>query len=184
MPRANRSRESSVNSSSMADIAFLLLIFFLVTTTIASDKGIPMVLPPKSDQQEEIKLKDRNIFKVLINSKDQLLVEGEPMEVDDIRENCKIFLSNRGKNPSSSESPQKAVVSIKADRGTTYEKYLIVLDEVTAAYNELRAQHLGITLEQYLQLDMKKPKQKAAYDYARREYPLQISEAEPTNIGG
>ena len=183
MPRNSRGG-AEVNSSSMADIAFLLLIFFLVTTTIASDKGIPMVLPPKSDVQDEIKLKDKNIFKVLINSKDQLLVEGEPMEVEDIKKNCKKFLSNRGKDPSSSESPQKAVVSIKADRGTTYEKYLTVLDELTASYNELRAEFLGITLEQYLSLDMKKPKQKAAYNAARREYPLQISEAEPSNIGG
>lgn len=180
-----RSRNTpSINSSSMADIAFLLLIFFLVTTTIASDKGIPMVLPPKSDQQQDIKLQERNIFKVLINSKDQLLVEGEPMEVEDIKVNCMKFLSNKGKDPSSSESPQKAVVSIKADRGTTYEKYLEVLDEVTSAYNQLRADFLGISLERFLELDMKKPSEKAAYDAARKEYPLQISEAEPTDIGG
>ena len=182
---ARSKRESvSINSSSMADIAFLLLIFFLVTTTIASDKGIPMVLPPKSDQQQDIKLQERNIFKVLINSRDQLLVEGEPMEVEEIKENCMRFLANRGRDPKSSESPQKAVVSIKADRGTTYEKYLIVLDEVTSAYNQLRADFLQIPLERFLQLDMKKPSEKAAYDRARREYPLQISEAEPSDIGG
>ena len=77
MPRSSRSKEAGVNSSSMADIAFLLLIFFLVTTTIASDKGIPMVLPPKSDQQEEIKLKDKNILtfdrrRILIRDMDKL----------------------------------------------------------------------------------------------------------------
>ena len=175
---------AEVNSSSMADIAFLLLVFFLVTTTIASDKGIPMVLPPKSDQQDEVKLKEKNIFKVLINSKDQLLVEDEPLETEQIREACIKFLNNRGRDPESSDSPQDAVVSIKADRGTSYEKYLTVLDEVTAAYNQSRASFLGISLEDFLALDMDNPDHKAAYDAARREYPLQISEAEPTDIGG
>ena len=175
---------AEVNSSSMADIAFLLLVFFLVTTTIASDKGIPMVLPPKSEQQQEIKLKEKNIFKVLINSKDQLLVEGEPLEVEQIRQNCIKFLNNRGRDPKSSESPKDAVVSIKADRGTSYEKYLTVLDEVTAAYNQSRAQFLGLSLEEFNSLDMDNPDHKRAYNAARAEFPLQISEAEPTDIGG
>lgn len=182
--RKKERQGAEVNSSSMADIAFLLLVFFLVTTTIASDKGIPMVLPPKSDDQQEVKLQERNIFKVLINSKDQLLVENEPMETEQIREACMTFLNNRGKDPNSSESPTKAVVSIKADRGTSYEKYLTVLDEITAAYNQSRAQFLGISLEDFLELDMDNPSHKAAYDAARTEYPLQISEAEPTDIGG
>lgn len=175
---------AEVNSSSMADIAFLLLVFFLVTTTIASDKGIPMVLPPKTEDQIDIKLKEKNIFKVLINSKDMLLVEGEPMEVEEIRESCIKFLNNRGRDPKSSDSPKDAVVSIKADRGTSYEKYLTVLDEITAAYNTSRAQFLNISLDAYNNLDMDVPRQKEAYDAARREFPLQISEAEPTDIGG
>ena len=175
---------AEVNSSSMADIAFLLLVFFLVTTTIASDKGIPMVLPPKNDQQIEFKLKEKNIFKVLINSKDQLLVENEPMETEAIREACIKFLNNRGKDPNSSDSPKDAVVSIKADRGASYEKYLTVLDEVTAAYNQSRAEYLGISLEDFLQLDFDRDDHKRAYDAARAEFPLQISEAEPTDIEG
>jgi biopolymer transport protein ExbD len=182
--RKKERQGAEVNSSSMADIAFLLLVFFLVTTTIASDKGIPMVLPPKSDDQQEVKLQERNIFKVLINSKDQLLVENEPLETEQIREACMKFLNNRGKDPNSSESPTKAVVSIKADRGTSYEKYLTVLDEITAAYNQSRAQFLGISLQDFLDLDMDNPSHKAAYDAARQEFPLQISEAEPTDIGG
>jgi biopolymer transport protein ExbD len=182
--KGKQRNKAEVDSSSMADIAFLLLIFFLVTTTIASDKGIPMVLPPKSEDQVDFKLKEKNIFKVLINSKDQLLVEGEPLEFSAIRETCTKFLNNRGKDPSSSDSPKDAVVSIKADRGTSYEKYLTVLDEVTAAYNQSRAQYLGISLEDYNKLDMKNPNQKQAYDAARREFPLQISEAEPTDIDG
>ncbi len=175
---------AEVNSSSMADIAFLLLVFFLVTTTIASDKGIPMVLPPKSDQQDEVKLKEKNIFKVLINSKDLLLVENEPMETEQIKDACMKFLNNRGRDPESSDSPRDAVVSIKADRGTSYEKYLTVLDDVTAAYNQLRADYLGISLEDFMNLDMDNPDHKRAYDAARAEFPLQISEAEPTDIGG
>ena len=175
---------AEVNSSSMADIAFLLLVFFLVTTTIATDKGIPMVLPPKSEQQDEVKLKEKNIFKVLINSKDQMLVEGEPLEVESIRDDCIEFLNNYGKDPRSSDSPKDAVVSIKADRGTSYEKYLTVLDEVTAAYNQSRANYLNISLEAFLNLDMDNPEHKRAYDAARAEFPLQISEAEPTDIEG
>lgn len=174
-----------MNASSMADIAFLLLIFFLVTTTIASDKGLPMLLPPyNEDVPPELKKAEHNVFAVLINSRNELLVEKEPMELSAIREAAKVFLSNNGANEELSDNPQEAVVSLKGDRGTSYSTYLTVLDELTAAYNELRAEYLGITVEQYLSLDKSDPEQERAYKAARAAYPYQLSEAEPTDIGG
>ena len=183
MLKRKKRQETEVNASSMADIAFLLLIFFLVTTTIASDKGLPILLPPeKTEETPPIDLKMKNIFKVIMNSNNQLLVEDNLMDIADIRKECKIFLSNRGKDPKSSDSPQKAIVSIKTDRGTSYELYIDVMDEVKAAYHELRAEHIGITSQEYLELNKKDKKEKAMYTKARKEYPLQISEAEPTDV--
>lgn len=175
---------AEVDSSSMADIAFLLLIFFLVTTTIASDKGLLMQLPP--DQTDvpppPIPLKQKNIFKVLINANDDLLVEDEPLNISKLKEDCKTFLTNRGKDPKSSDSPQKAIVSIKTSRGTSYDIYIEVLDEIKRAYHEVRAEHLGISLQQFLALDKddKESSDGKMYDKARKEYPMQISEAEPS----
>jgi biopolymer transport protein ExbD len=170
-----------INAGSMADIAFLLLIFFLVTTTIGADKGINMLLPPK--KETIVKLKDRNVFKVIVNSRNQLLVEDEPMAIESLREEAKKFLSNNGADPASSESPQEAVISLKTDRGTQYDVYLRVLDELSAAYNELRAEKLGITLEQFLDLDPKDEKQDEMIKYAQKVYPRRLSEAEPTSVG-
>jgi biopolymer transport protein ExbD len=175
-----------INASSMADIAFLLLIFFLVTTTIGADKGINMLLPPKKteEDQSQVKLKDRNVFKVIVNSRNQLLVEDEPMAIDRLREEAKKFLSNNGADPASSESPQEAVISLKTDRGTQYDVYLRVLDELSAAYNELRAEKLGIDIERYLNLDPKITKEDEMLKYAQKVYPRRLSEAEPTSVGG
>lgn len=176
-----------VNASSMADIAFLLLIFFLVTTTIASDKGLALLLPPKQDPNEpppDVKMNQRNIFKVLINSQDRLLVEDEPLQdISLIRDMVKEFIVNPSNNPDLSESPDKAVVSVKTDRGTSYQVYIDVLDELQGAYWELRAEKVGLTSEEYRSLDQKDPRQKELYDRGREGLPMQISIAEPTNIG-
>ena len=187
MPRDRNPPE--VNASSMADIAFLLLIFFLVTTTIASDKGLPITLPPKrTDETDQMRVNERNVHTILINSQDKLLVEGDPMELGNLKASVKRFLANNGKDLDMSESPQKAVVSIKADRGTGYETYIQVLDQIKAGYHELRAQYLGITLEEYLALkydgDDKVQEDVEKYERAKAAFPLQISEAEPTTAGG
>lgn len=180
MGRSKR-QSSEVNAGSMADIAFLLLIFFLVTTTIASDKGIYVQLPPKPEDQVDVKLNERNIFNILINSKDMMLVEENPMEISQLKEEVKKFVTNNGKDPRSSESPQKAVVSLKTDRGTSYEMYIAVVDELKTAYNELRAQELGLTLEQFNNLDRKTDEGDEMYKRAREAYPYQVSDAEPTD---
>lgn len=174
---------TEVNSSSMADIAFLLLIFFLVTTTIVNERGLPITLPQKVDKNVEVDIIDRNVFKVIVNSSDQLLVEGDRMELSEIRKKCKAFLSNNGKDPDLSDSPQKAIVSFKTDRGTSYEMYIRVLDELKGAYHELRSKSLGIAIEDYLKLQKKDRGDKALLNKAQEAYPMQLSEAEPTNVG-
>ena len=137
-----------VNAGSMADIAFLLLIFFLVTTTIETDSGINRKLPPMEESDEDVIIKQKNIFTVLLNGKDQLLVEDELMELKDLRKAAKEFLDNGGdgscdyckgrKDPSSSDNPDKAIISLKNERETTYKTYIAVQNELVAAYNELR----------------------------------------------
>lgn len=193
-----------VSSGSMADIAFLLLIFFLVTTTIANDKGILMQLPPPPEEEIEIKLQERNIFKILANSKDQLLVEDEPFNrpTSDLKEMVKDHILNFGKitdteaidlynslpaslkskakqDPSSSDSPGDAIVSFKANRGTSYELYIDVLDALHAAYNEIYAERVGITAEEFLSLDQSEDLEKRIYQQARQGIPKAISIAEP-----
>jgi hypothetical protein len=137
-----------VNAGSMADIAFLLLIFFLVTTTIETDSGINRKLPPLEESEEDVIIKQKNIFTVLLNGKDQLLVEDELMELKDIRKAALEFLDNGGdgtctycngkKDPSSSDNPDKAIISLKNERETTYKTYIAVQNELVAAYSELR----------------------------------------------
>ena len=137
-----------VNAGSMADIAFLLLIFFLVTTTIETDSGINRKLPPMEDSDEDVIIKQKNIFTVLLNGKDQLLVEDNIMELKDLREAAREFLDNGGdgscnycqgkKDPSSSDNPEKAIISLKNERETSYKTYIAVQNELVAAYNELR----------------------------------------------
>tara|TARA_R110002049_G_scaffold279949_2_gene459130 strand:+ start:24334 stop:24924 length:591 start_codon:yes stop_codon:yes gene_type:complete len=137
-----------VNAGSMADIAFLLLIFFLVTTTIETDSGINRKLPPMEESDEDVIIKEKNIFTVLINKHDQLLVEDEVMELKDLRAAAIEFLDNGGdgsckycngkKDPKSSDNPDKAIISLANDRETTYEAYISVQNELVAAYNVLR----------------------------------------------
>ena len=130
-----------INAGSMADIAFLLLIFFLVTTTMDVDTGIARKLPqlPEEDQpQDDSQIKDRNVYTVLVNAFDQLLVEEEPMDISQLREGAKRFLSNNGVREDLSENPQKAIISLQNDRGTSYEMYITVQNELAAAHRELR----------------------------------------------
>ena len=137
-----------VNAGSMADIAFLLLIFFLVTTTIEKDSGLNRKLPPIEENEEDVVIKQKNIFTVLLNGKDQLLVEEELMEIKDLRAAAIEFLDNNGdgtctycqgpQNASSSDNPDKAIISLKNDRETSYATYISVQNELVAAYNVLR----------------------------------------------
>jgi biopolymer transport protein ExbD len=186
--KAKRKDGAEVNASSMADIAFLLLIFFLVTTTIQSDKGLAMRLPPYLPQfHNDMPMKKRNVFNILVNSQNQLLVEEESSKISDLNTQIKEFIANPSKNDNLSESPEKAVVSIKTDRGTTYEIYVAVLDEVKRAYHELRAVYLNISVEDYLKMANANPEtlskeQINQLEQAKLAFPMQISEAEPTKV--
>jgi hypothetical protein len=140
-----------VNAGSMADIAFLLLIFFLVTTTIETDSGLNRKLPPMEDQVDPPIIREKNIFTVLVSKNDQLLVEEELADISDLRSLAIAFLDNGGgigdeacdyckgeRDESSSDNPDKAIISLKNDRETSYKVYIAVQNELVAAYNDLR----------------------------------------------
>jgi len=192
----NKGRDNpEINSSSMADIAFLLLIFFLVTTTIANDRGLSILLPPDPDQMEQldIKIPERNLFKIQINSADKLLVEGEPLEnVGAIGDMIKEFVLNDGRNPESSDSPKEAIVSLKTDRGTTQDRFIEVLDQIQGAYYDMYAERVGVTNKRWREIasDTSDPENKRLYDLGRGvedgtvKFPMNLSIAEPTKAGG
>lgn len=137
-----------VNAGSMADIAFLLLIFFLVTTTIETDAGLDRMLPPIEPPEDDVVIKQKNIFQVSINKNNQLLADDELTDLKDLRLKAMDFLDNNGdgtctyckgkKNEESSDNPQKAIISLKNDRETKYSTYITVQNELVGAYNELR----------------------------------------------
>ena len=129
--------EAEIPTAGMADIAFLLLIFFLVTTTINVDTGIGMTLPPKLKDQQPPPVKDRNLFKILVNAQGELLVEEEQASIEQLRDRVKRHVTNYGDDPDLATSPDKAVISIKTDTKTPYDTYIKVLDEVWMAYREI-----------------------------------------------
>lgn len=181
MSRLKKRIDTEINAGSMADIAFLLLIFFLVTTTISSDKGIILKLPPEEINPISIEILERNLFKIMINSKDELLIENERVDnLDGIRKQLKIFILNPKKDNDLAISPKKAIVSIKTNRGTSYEKYISALDEVQAAYYEIYAERVGITPDEFRKLDIKNPTQRKIYETGRKDIPMNISIAKPS----
>ncbi len=178
MARGRQSNE--VNAGSMADIAFLLLIFFLVTTTIATDKAIQVKLPPWSEEAPDpLKLKKNNVFGILVNKDDQLLVRGEPTDVSELKERCVEFIDNPTKRADLSDSPTNAIISLKNDRGTSYDAYIQVYNEVMAAYNELWDRESQRLFNKPYSDEMPLAQKKEI----KGNYPLVISEAEPTSFG-
>lgn len=169
-----------INAGSMADIAFLLLIFFLVTTNIDTDKGLEINLPPKlQPNQPPPKIRERNVLEVLINYNDKLLVEDQEMSLDDLCEKTKEFITNPGNNPDLAENPLQAVVSLKNDRGTSYGVYIAVQNELKRAYSELRNE---MSMKDYGVPFNELPKDSKQYEKIRKALPQRISEAEPVNI--
>ncbi len=196
-----RRSSPEVNAGSMADIAFLLLIFFLVTTTIETDSGISRKLPPIEEDQEDVVIKQNNIFSVMISGKDQSLVEYELMEVADIKAAAIEFLDNgggkgedgcaycKGKgDPRSSDNPDKAIISLKNERETSYAAYISVQNELVAAYTHLRnlraeelyGESYSEMMKNYRDVNWSgnKVKLKEKINNLRKDYPQKLSEVQ------
>jgi biopolymer transport protein ExbD len=191
----NKRAIPEINAGSMADIAFLLLIFYLVTTTMDTDKGINRKLPPIEDElvQDPPPIKERNIFTVLVNSNDQLLVEDEYLEINELRAKAMEFIDNNGDGSceyckgygvsSSSDNPVKAVISLQNDRGTSYGMYVKVQNELVAAYEDLRERYAEEEYgRSYRGMDPEEDEE--IIKEIKNAYQQKISEAEPINIGG
>ena len=183
-----------INSSSTADMAFLLLIFFLITTSMDTDRGLARRLPepPQENQKKEDKdIKERNILQVFVNFNDQLMCGSDYVSVEQLRDKAKEFIAN----PYNDEKlPEKVavdvpffgtqmvtkfhVISLRCDRGTSYKAYIAVQNELVAAYNELRNE-LSQSKWQKNYADLNEEQQEAI----RQIYPQVISEAEPKKYG-
>jgi biopolymer transport protein ExbD len=173
-----------VSTSSIADIAFLLLTFFLVTTVIENYKGIPMILPQVLDvHHPPLPWKERNLFTVLINSHNQFLVEGEPRKnLEGLKTQLKKFILNNGADESLSENPERALISLKADRGTNHQTFITALDEIQGAYYEIYGERVGISTAAFRKLDLNNPSDQQLHRKAKEGIPMNISIAEPTKI--
>ena len=187
-----RRQTPEINAGSMADIAFVLLIFFLVTTTMDIDTGITRKLPPPVEDDTDIDVKDRNIFKVLVNSADRLLVEGKEGNINTLREETKEFFMNRMDKEDLPEKQikeidflgeypvSKGIVSLKNDRGTSYAMYIRVQDELTQAFKEMRdevsMEFFGVKFDNLVD--------ETKRDAIQKAIPMAVSEAEPEDIGG
>ena len=156
-----------------------LEIAFVDDSKTDVDLGIPRKLPPMEKQQENPpKFHERNIWQVFINNDDAIMVEGEGMEILQLRGAAKKFINNNGRNENLSDNPQKAIISLKSGVGTSYKMYIRVQNELTAAYTELRNE---ATLREfknpyYANLSGSQKKK------IKKMYPQKISEAEPVEI--
>jgi biopolymer transport protein ExbD len=206
------SRETpEVNGGSLADIAFLLLIFFLVTTTMDTDTGITRLLPPEPEDQQdtEVKVNQRNVLVVLLNRSDLLMVGGEVMDRLALKDKTVEFFTNPNDDPTLPEMEEqevqfpvgsssllppdgmwrgrvsKGVISLQNDRSTTYGKYLQVQNELVAAVNMLRNDFCKLYFDkEYDELNTNKPIEEEIQAGIRKIYKMNISESEPKSIGG
>lgn len=178
MLNKKRGREDTeINSAPLADIAFLLLIFFLVVTTIDVDTGIGMVLPPIPDEDvEPPPVRERNLMNILVNAQGMVLINEQPASINVVRERIREFVDNNGADPDLSESPDDAIVSIKTQRATPYSTYIDMLDEVMGAYAELRNQ---ASMERFGVPYSALEEQSIEKEEIQEVYPKKISIAEP-----
>lgn len=182
MDNQQHTKTTQINASSMADIAFLLLTFFMVTTVMNEEKGLTLMLPPLAETPPA-PIHDRNLYAIQLNSANQLMAEGEVThDLPALKEDIKTFLLNYGKNPGLSDSPIQAVISLKADRGTSHQAFIDVLDQIQGAYFEIYADRAGMTPKEFRELDVRKTKDKILYEKGRKDFPMNISIAEPTRV--
>lgn len=203
-----RRESSEINAGSMADIAFLLLIFFLVTTTMDVDSGIARKLPEKQpkDQKVDVKIRQKNVLDIVVNRNNLILIEGEDyVKVTELRKIVTDFLDNGGglsnaidgkpgvpcdycegkKDPKSSDHPTKAIISLQSSRGTSYGMYISIQNEIEGAYidlrNRLSNKLYGRSYDDLLKdyKDSKSAKTKERIDNLKDKYPQIITEPEP-----
>lgn len=185
-----------INASSMADISFLLLIFFLVTTSMDVNQGLARRLPapvPPDQKVENTDINKRNLMVVKINSANQLMVQGQLLEIKQLRAKAKEFIKNENDDATLPKLVEEDfgepigvvkytkdhVISVQNDVDTQYQAYLDVQNELVAAYNELRDECARQYFHKaYAELDEDQQKQ------VQKVYPQKISEAEPKNYGG
>ncbi|MBO7372233.1 MAG: biopolymer transporter ExbD [Bacteroidales bacterium] len=181
-----------INGSSMADIAFIALIFFLMVTTMDKEEGISRLLPPippEDQKMEDLKVNRRNIIQVKINSNDRLLAGSQPMDVSQLKDKIKEFMTNPYDDPNLPEKEiqdipglgpvpvSKGVISLQNDRGTTYQAYITVQNELIKAINELRDDFSVKTFgKKYSKLNEEQQ------EMVRKAIPQKISEAEPKDV--
>jgi biopolymer transport protein ExbD len=172
-----------LNASSMADVAFLMLSFFMITTQISNEQGLPLLLPTLAIQPPA-PANSRNMFAIHINSMDQYMVRGERRSgLAGLRYEIKEFIINNRQRPDFSDNPEKAIVSLKADRGTSHQAFIHALDEIQAAYYELYASQAGISVIQFRNLDLRNGTDRVLYEKGKRGIPMNISIAEPSKAG-
>lgn len=182
-----------VNAGSMADIAFLLLIFFLVTTTMETQTGIFRKLPPMEKTDDPPKIEKRNLLSVLVNKFDQIQMNGEEVKVSQIARKTREFIQNIDNREEYAEKKatqiegfgeaqvSKGVVSLQNDRGTTYQVYIAVQDALATAFEQIRDEKAReIYKKSYAQLVQDKEEDKV--DIIKKIVPMSISEAEPKNV--
>jgi len=176
-----------INSSSQADIAFLLLCFFLMTTSMDVDYGITRRLPPPVEQNDDdVKVKERNVMNVLINKNNRLMVNGRPSDISLLKEEAKHFMTPR---PGDETAPEvepktfdligevlmsKGVISLQNDRGTSYAMYISVQNELARAFNELKEEMAWRHFHKHYD-QLNEDQTKAVNDAV----PVRVSEAEP-----
>ncbi len=178
-----RRYSATVNAGSMADIAFLLLIFFLVTTTISADKGILRKLPSICESDDCTKeMHERNLLRVTLNQQQEIMIEDKIVKITEIQNLVKVFVDNNGidkcdycegeQSTELSDHPKDAVISLSHDALTKYELFISVQDEITKAYYELRARYTR-------QAFNKTPDQltKDELEVVKKAYPFIVSEA-------
>ena len=191
-----------INAGSMADIAFLLLIFFLVSTTMDNDLGILKMLPKKENTGNRIELNERNILEITLNNNDELLIENsELIDFNNLKKHIVDFIDNGAredingnscdwcqgaKNLNSSDHPSKAMISLQSSRSTSYGVYVTVQNEINKAYYELRNRlslsQYGITfkkLESNYRKDKRNTVLKDKLESIRTKYPILIAEKAP-----
>lgn len=137
----------------MADIAFLLLIFFIITSSIVNDTGVKMTLPVLQEPVP-VETDQRDVCMVIMNTEGRLLVEDEPMEVARLKDFIKKFIGNKGQNPEWSTSPKKALIVLKQSRGANYNEYLKVTNQIQQAYFELWSGLAGVSTETLVSWDV------------------------------